>query len=139
MFVRWFVRVLWGRFSPLINCPRERKSERGSEGKASRGPPTHPFSLPSSILGECARPPLSLLPPPATKTESVRVQDFFPSHSASFLLSADRGGGRRKRAVLTRPTKHPRGARRHSREGGRWPSRLTFEIAPIRRKLKQGM
>ena len=34
--------------------------------------------------------------------------------------------------MLTRPSKHPRGARRHSREGGRWPSRLTFEIAPIR-------
>ena len=34
--------------------------------------------------------------------------------------------------MLTRPSKHPRGARRRSREGGRWPSRITSEIAPIR-------
>ena len=127
MFVRSFVRVLWGRFSLLINCPRERKSER-----TLSGPPTHPFSLARSLHSWRERLPPSLSPQPATTTESV-VQDFFPSHSAfrddPRVFFADQEGGRNS-AVLTRPSKR---RRREKRE----KAPLRFGIAPIRACLRQ--
>ena len=121
-----------GTFFPADKLParaKERAWKRASEEAGClrrRGPPTHPFSLPSflpsSILGECARPSASFPPSPFRNQNGVRTSPRFFPIPFRFLprpaVFADRGA-RRESAVLTRPSKHPRGARRHSSEGGR--------------------